>query len=60
MRLPIEAIIPTGRSCNHSIDWSCDVRTTLPRPVRWRSTNAAMTPDARLVPVRTSLIEPGG
>ena len=31
-----------------------------PGPVRCRSTSPAMMADARLVPVRTSLIEPGG
>jgi hypothetical protein len=60
MRFPIDAIIPTGKSWSHSSDCSCDVRTRLPLPVCWRSSNPAMIAEARLVPVRTSLIEPGG
>ena len=60
MRLPIEATIPTGSNCIHSIVWSWVEPTTTPFPVRCRSSRPAMTAEPSPVPVSTSLIEPGG
>ena len=59
-RCPRFAATPTVCSCIHSSDSVCEVPTTQPLPVRPRLTRPASMAAAMFVPVRMSLIDPGG
>ena len=54
------AAVPSWMSCVHSAVCSREACTVSPPPDCWRPSSEASIPNDSMVPVRTSLIAPGG